>query len=147
MVLFSIYAVIVWFAAARYRRQWRAFASIAAGVAGLIVVALFHAQLARWSQGRIYLPVLQAMLYPYIVLVALVGLYLSVLPRCIPATACGACEYDLRGLGEHDLQGLAALICPECGRRAPHAQAALIATAAPNAECPQSSPAILVRAA
>jgi hypothetical protein len=147
VVLFSIYAVIVWFAAARYRRQWRAFASIAAGVAGLVVIALFHAQLARWSQGRIYLPVLQAMLYPYIVLVALVGLYLSVLPRCVPATACGTCAYDLRGLGEHDLQGLAALVCPECGRHAPRAQAALITAVAPEAASSQSSATILVRAA
>ncbi len=112
MVLFSIYAVIVWFAAARYRRQWGSFASVAAGLAGLILVALLHIQLSRWTNGRIYLPVLQAMLYPYIGLVALVGLYLSCLPRGMAATACRACEYDLTGLAaEH-------VVCPECGREA-----------------------------
>lgn len=130
VVLFSVYAVIVWYAAARYRRTWIALAAVAAGVAGLILVALFHIQLARWSHGRIFLPTLQLMLYPYILLVAAIGLYLSLLPRIIPVTACRTCEYDLRGL--------AAVVCPECGRRPLPDQAAAIATGSPP---PAISPA------
>ncbi len=121
MVLFSIYAVIVWFAAARYRRQWGSFASVAAGLAGLILIALLHIQLSRWTNGRIFLPVLQAMLYPYIGLVALVGLYLSCLPRAMAATACRACEYDLTGLAADRV------VCPECGREASARELAAIA--------------------
>lgn len=112
MILFVIYAVIVWFAAARWRRTPASFAAVGAGVAGLLVVAAFHIMLNRWTGGRIYLPVLQAMLYPYIVLVASIGLYLCCLRRIIPAANCQACEYDLRGLaGER-------VVCPECGHEA-----------------------------
>ncbi len=135
MVLFSIYAVIVWFAAARYRRQWGSFASVAAGTAGLILVALFHIQLSRWTHGRIYLPTLQAVLYPYIGLVAIVGVYLSCLPRAIPETACRACEYDLRGLSAERV------VCPECGREATAQQQALIGWHGSSAVARRDGPA------
>lgn len=119
VVLFSIYAVVVWFAAARYRRRWGSVAAVGAGVAGLVLVAMFHIQLARWTNGRIFLPALQLMLYPYTALVALVGAYLSCLPRIIPPTACASCEYDLRGLQRRE--------CPECGREMPEVQRSLVA--------------------
>jgi hypothetical protein len=106
---FAGYAVLVWYAAARWRRRWESFAWVAAGVAGLVLVALFHLQLSRWTHGGIYLPVLQWLLYPYTGLVAAIGLYLSCLPRTVAEAHCAACGYDLAGLPAET--GL----CPECG--------------------------------
>jgi hypothetical protein len=107
---FVVYAVAIWFAAAKWRRQWRSFAWVIAGGIGLCLIALFHYQLNIWTGGRIYLRVLQVLLYPYTVLVVGMGLYIACLPRQIKATVpCPACEYDLAGL---DLPGL---LCPECG--------------------------------
>ena len=109
MFAFAVYALLVWYNAARWRRHWASFAAVAVGVAGLLLVAYFHLCLNDWTHGRIYLRVLQIMLYPYTVLVAAVGLYIACLPRRVPDHACVKCRYDLRGLaGETD-------VCPECG--------------------------------
>lgn len=109
MIAFVVYAVLIWYAAARWRRRWEAFAWVGGGIAGLVLVALFHLQLSRWTDGRIYLQVMQWMLYPYTGLVGLIGLFLACLPRHLPEAHCPHCEYDLRGLTLRDL------LCPECG--------------------------------
>lgn len=107
MIFFAVYAVIIWYAAARFRRRWEAFAWVAAGAIGLILVALFHWRLSVWTGGRIYLRVLQALLYPYTVLVVVGGLYIACLPRPRSKVHCRVCQYDLAGLEEP--------VCPECG--------------------------------
>ncbi|MCC6659287.1 MAG: hypothetical protein IT437_00205 [Phycisphaerales bacterium] len=115
---FTGYAVLVWFAAARFRRQWKAFAWVGAGIVGLIIVALLHIQLNVWTHGQIYLPVLQSILYPYTVVVAVMGLYLACLPRRVPEAHCTRCRYDLRGL-EREPE-----LCPECGASSTRARPA-----------------------
>lgn len=109
MLLFVLYAVLVWYACARWRRRWLGFACALVGAAGVVGVAIFHIHLNRWSGGRIYLPVLQSLLYPYGVLLLVMGLYIACLPRSRPAISCRRCHYDLAGLEEDEPR------CPECG--------------------------------
>lgn len=112
MFAFAIYAVAVWFAAARWRRTWLSFAAVLAGGLGLVAVAYLHYRLNIWTHGRIYLRVLQVMLYPYTAMVVGMGLYIACLPRAAgerAAVHCPACHYDLAGL---EPEGL---VCPECG--------------------------------
>jgi hypothetical protein len=107
---FVVYAVGVWYAAARWRRRWESFAWILAGFGGLVLVAYFHWRLNIWTHGNIYLPVLRVLLYPYTALVVGVGLFIALLPRrVIPWAHCPACTYDLRGL-DAPVES-----CPECG--------------------------------
>lgn len=106
---FAGYAVLVWYAALRWRRRWESFAWVLAGILGLVLVALLHIQLSRWTRGGIYLPVLQCLLYPYAALVGGIGLYLACLPRRVVAAQCLRCQYDLAGLAGEAEQ------CPECG--------------------------------
>jgi hypothetical protein len=107
---FVVYAVAVWYAAARWRRRWEAFAWILAGFGGLALVAYFHWRLNIWTHGTIYLPVLRVLLYPYTALVVGVGLFIAMLPRrVIPWAHCPGCLYDLRGL-DAPVES-----CPECG--------------------------------
>lgn len=121
MILFVIYAALAWFAAMRWRRTLAAFAAVVAAVGGLVLLAGFHLLLNQWTGGRIFLPGLQMMLYPFTVLVGVIGFYLACLPRSIPDASCRACEYDLRGLASERA------VCPECGRAPTDAQRALIA--------------------
>ena len=109
MFFFAAYAVIVWYAAARWRRRWESFAWVAAGIAGLLLVAYLHYCLNIWTSGRIFLRVLQIMLYPYIALVGVVGFYIACLPRRVVALRCFHCDYDLTGLEVEEPT------CPECG--------------------------------
>lgn len=126
MIAFAFYAVAVWYAAAKWRRQWAAFGWVAAGALGLVMVGYFHWKLNIWTNGRIYFRVLQTLLYPYSVLVVGMGLYLACLPRPLKSLHCEACRYDLKGL-----EGEAAL-CPECGTTHPRLNRG--PTAAPDPE-------------
>jgi hypothetical protein len=101
----------VWYAAAKWRRRWPSFVFVAIGLLVLVGVAYLHYWLSIWTNGRINLPVLRSMLYPYIVLVGLVGVYIACLPRHRPGeNVCHACRYDLTGLK-------LPTPCPECGAR------------------------------
>lgn len=117
MFVFVLYAVTVWLGAARWRRRPGGFVCVFLGFVVLLGVALLHVQLSRWTEGKIYLPVLQSLLYPYIALVTGVGLFIAMLPtraQCVEhENGCAWCGYDLRGLdAERTLR------CPECGRSA-----------------------------
>lgn len=109
MVGFVIYAAIVWWAGYRWRRRWLGFAFVGLGLLGLVSLAILHWRLSEWTHGRIYLPVLQVLLYPYTVLVTAGGVFMAGMPKMLPFR-CATCGYDLEGL-EGDLS-----ICPECGR-------------------------------
>lgn len=126
MIFFAAYALAVWFAAAKWRRRWWAFASVALGMVGLALVAYLHICLNEWTGGKIYLRVMQVFLYPYALLVGVVGIYISCLPRRIAEGACARCEYDLAGLaGESPA-------CPECG--------VPVTPAAPATPSPRAAP-------
>jgi len=105
---FVAFAVIVWFACFRLRRKWRAVGVCALALGILVGVAFFHWKLNQWTNGRIYLPVMQTILYPYIVFVVGIGLYIAALPNGVASHLCEYCRYDMSGLEEP--------LCPECGR-------------------------------
>jgi len=105
------YAVLVWYGALRWRRNWRGVAVVLLGVLGVVFTGYLHWMLNQWTQGRIYLRVLQVLLYPYGALVAGVGFFIAALPRVYTGAQCRSCGYDLRGL-ETDER-----VCPECATR------------------------------
>jgi hypothetical protein len=116
MPLFFVgYAFAVWALAARWRRRIPGFLAVLIGTAGLMALNWLHYKLSDWTEGEIYLPVLQSIMYPYTGLVAVVGVFVACIPR-IHAWQCRQCGYDLRGLspdGKH-MPGRGA-VCPECG--------------------------------
>lgn len=110
MAAFVVYGVLVWWLAFRLRGSWRAYVPPVLGVLGVVAVGWLHLQLNEWTGGRIYLRVLQILLYPYGVMVGAVGLFIAWIP--VQAVGrrdgkCHACLYDLRG----NQTG----VCPECG--------------------------------
>jgi hypothetical protein len=109
--LFVAYAMLVWYWALRFRRSWLGFACVVLGLVGVGLVGYAHWELNKWTNGRICLPVLQSLLYPYGVLVLIVGVFIASLPARYCGTQCRACGYDLTGLEtEHRA-------CPECSTR------------------------------
>lgn len=103
------YAMLVWYLSARYRRTVLAFACALSGTALLAVLAYGH-----WLFGQghpeLFIQGMQILLYPYTVVVGVVGVFIASLPRRYPPGACPRCGYDLAGLG-HPVAN-----CPECGR-------------------------------
>lgn len=111
----AIYAVIIWYLAMRWRRQWPGYGVVAAGFLSLLALDL---AMRRWNHGAAEHPgglvigyeLLAILLRPYAVLLGVVGLFIVCLPRVPPTEAhCRKCHYDLTGLDPR------ALICPECG--------------------------------
>lgn len=109
MFAFVLYAILVWYLAIRWRRRVRGMLALIAGMAGIVVMGYFHALLSRWTDGAVYLPLLQIMLYPYGLLVGGAGLFMLCLPRHRPVAYCKGCGYDLAGLDPEIDR------CPECG--------------------------------
>lgn len=113
MMVFVIYAAMVWWLAAKWRRTWLSFAAVTAGV--LFVLALARGQ--EWfgvvTGIRLVNTMVNALLYPYVVLLGLMGYYIAVLPRPLGEGAhkpCRNCGYDLVGAEEFE-----STLCPECG--------------------------------
>ena len=109
MMLFMFYAVAVWYGAVRWRRSWLGFSWVSMGVLGVLMVIQFHKLLNAWTSYDIYLPVLQFLLWGYVLLVASVGYFIASIPQARGAWCCRRCGYDLTGVpGFSD-------VCPECG--------------------------------
>ncbi len=134
VVFFVVYAVLVWYLAARWRRQWRGLLAAIGGVAGVAFVAFLHWRLSEWTDRGIYLEVLQVLLYPYGIVVGAVALFIAALPRSPRSAHCAHCGYDLHGLTAYGPQGL---ICPECGRRVRGSGVPIPPDASPANEPPQ----------
>ncbi len=107
MLIFPIFAVLIWSLAMQWRRQWPSFAIVSAAVVMLLgMLRIFDA----WHE---HLPpmveVLYEFMWPYIGLTAGIGYYICFLPRPPTEMQCKHCRYDLTGLDLRDLK------CPECG--------------------------------
>jgi len=110
--LFVGYAMLIWYFAAMHRREVLGALAVLAGLLGLVLLNWFHIMLGRWTEGEIYVPVLQTVTYPYSALVVAVGVFIWAIPRRV-GLACTACRYDLEGL---DPMG-GVIVCPECGAK------------------------------
>lgn len=105
---FTGFAVIVWWLAGSNRRTLRGFVFVALGAAFMAMVIAGHYALGVWSEGRIYMEVLQPILYGYGIVVIGMGVYIACLPRRVEhGPSCYACGYDVRLLSSR--------VCPECG--------------------------------
>jgi|GEM_PF-2264360 len=109
MLLFVFYAVAVWYGAVRWRHNWRAFIWVGCGLVGVLLAIQFHTLLDTWTRQDIYLPVLQALLWSYLLLVGSVGFFVACIPPARGPWCCEKCGYDLTGV-----PGFAD-VCPECG--------------------------------
>lgn len=106
------YAFVVWMLAYRWRREPSGYMAAAGGLGGLLGIAWLHYRLSVWTDGAVYLPMLQTLLYPYTALVSVVGFVLASVVRPFRAGGgrfCAYCRHDLVGLP--DTQP----VCPECG--------------------------------
>lgn len=114
--LFVGYALLVWWPACVWRRRPWGFLAVFVGTAVLIGAILLHSYIGAVLKQRgidIYTPVLQHLLWPYMLLVTGVGLFIASLPRRYAEGRCHACGYDLAGIGPDER------CCPECGKEIP----------------------------
>lgn len=133
MFLFVIYAALFWWLSVKHRRTWTGFAWAFGGFLGLCLLGYIHYRMDIWTNHRIYLPVLQTILYPYAALVLIVSLFLASLPPKFRGIACRQCGYDLTGLE------VARPRCPECGRQHAVVAARPLACAVCSADMKQLS--------
>ncbi len=116
MILFAIYAVLIWFFAARWRRTLKGFSVVFLGAA----LALLTTYVAfRFLAKDTFVP-LSLLLTAEGVAVLSVGLFIVCLPARPDGRHCGYCWYDMSGLDA------TVPVCPECGgqREFPRASAA-----------------------
>lgn len=111
MFMFVVYALLVWYAALRWRRRSAGILTIAAAMFGLHLFNLVHGDIARAFGYDA--DIFRGLMYPYMGLVAVIGLYLYSFPRELPRgrVHCRACWFDLSDHEELD----ADTPCPECG--------------------------------
>lgn len=109
MLLFPLYAAIVWYGCYRFRRQFLGYAAFAAGVLGIVLLLWLDIRLTRWLLNQHPAPGLLMMLSAEGCIVFLIGGYLVMTPRERAAMPCRRCAYELAGLDDHDPR------CPECG--------------------------------
>lgn len=110
LVLFPLYAFLVWYACLRWRRRVLGVAALAMGI--MLIALLAHLDLAirRWLHMTDTGPLFRFMLYAEGGMVGMVGALLVLLPPTRRAqTPCRRCGYELLGLDD------ANPTCPECG--------------------------------
>ena len=110
MLIFPIFATLVWALAMHWRRQWQSFAAVTGSI---LFLYLIFRLLYVWQE---HLPPLSALAYgellwPYIGLTGAIGYYICFLPRPPTETQCRKCRYELSGLNPKGLN------CPECGQQ------------------------------
>ncbi len=108
MIIFSIYALVIWWAAYHGRRTWRGFAA-ALGGGSFVLPAIDPLVYVAWLLAGERPTWLFVFFYAYAGVLVLVGLMLAVLPRRDEVHPCDACGYELAGID--------ARVCPECGGR------------------------------
>jgi len=108
VLIFPIFASLVWSLAMVWRRRWPSFAIV---TAALVLLVGMMRMIDTWNE---HLPsmvkIVYELMWPYIGLTGAVGYYICLLPRPFTGVlTCRGCGYDLAGL---DPKGLH---CPECG--------------------------------
>ncbi|GAB5495816.1 MAG: hypothetical protein Phyf2KO_08960 [Phycisphaerales bacterium] len=114
MLLFVFYAILVWYGALQGRRRVTGVCALAFGIFALVVFNTVHFRIAQHFGYEQYVPVFRVLMYPYMGMVGLVGLFLVTLPIELPRGEihCKACRYDLTVLKPEFMEGAP---CPECG--------------------------------
>lgn len=110
MLFFPLYAIAVWLLIAKWRRTWRGFFALLAGIAGVGLLTFFYRQVGIWFHNELPIHGLMALLIGTGALVGVVGAYILVLPIRRTTGHCPWCGYDLGGHEEDEPQ------CPECGK-------------------------------
>lgn len=118
MVAFTVYAILVGYLAARWRRRLSGVLVVIGAEVLLVGLAWLHYQIPMLAArghpalANIDIQPFQMFFYPYIVLIGVVGGFIVAMPRKAPVDSCWYCRYDLSNL----LDEPGVLICPECGR-------------------------------
>ncbi|MBC7770881.1 MAG: hypothetical protein H7210_00165 [Pyrinomonadaceae bacterium] len=110
MLLFPLYAGIMWLLAAKWRREWKGFAVVLGGTLFMLFIEYTLYKLGALNIGSIDPGGALGLLVPFTVFVSAVGLFIACQPRSAPSEVhCKTCFYDLTGLDPVELT------CPECG--------------------------------
>ncbi len=108
MIIFSIYALLIWWGAYTGRRTWRGF-SVAIAGAVVVLPAIDPLVYLAWMMMGERPNWLFIFFYAYSAVIALAGVFLATMPRADANRPCHKCGYDLHGID--------AGVCPECGER------------------------------
>lgn len=65
----------------RWRRRWLGLLWVLGGILGVLIMIHFHVLLEAWTPYTIYLPVLQTLLWSYVLLVGSIGLFVVCIPH------------------------------------------------------------------
>jgi hypothetical protein len=110
LVLFPLYAFLVWYACLRWRRQLMGVAALVVGILLILLLAQLDVAIRRALHLADNGPLFRFMLYAEGGMVGMVGALLVLLPpRRNAHTPCRSCGYELLGLDDVNPT------CPECG--------------------------------
>lgn len=110
MLLFPLYAIVIWLLAAHWRRTWKAFAAVFLGTFILLLIEYTLFRVADLKFDLVQPKQALGLLIPFTFLVFFVGLFIACQKRPVPSPIhCTTCHYDLSGLNPISLR------CPECG--------------------------------
>lgn len=110
LILFPLYAVLVWYACYRWRRHFLGVAALAAGVLGVAFLAWLDVVLTRLISNRFPSMLFLLLLGAEAGVLIPVGIFVWLVPRERAAMPCGGCGYELKGLEAETPK------CPECGK-------------------------------
>jgi len=109
VVLFPLYAMLVWALTWRTRRTWLASVTVLAGVLGVCILGLLHRFTELVFPVHVSGPIFPLLLATEAAIILVVGTFIAVLPRHRIDRPCRRCRYELVGLDDPNPT------CPECG--------------------------------
>lgn len=109
VILLPVYAILIWFVIAFFRRRWQAFVILA--LSGFPVLLLTHLciQYIPLPSGEPKPSWLYGISGAYAMLILVIGFVIAVQHHTRTVHDCHACGYDLTGTTSR--------VCPECGER------------------------------
>lgn len=109
VILFAIYAALVWYGCWRYRRRWQGVVWFATAIFGMYFLWRLYTALVRFSKGAWDTSSMLLLFGAEAFIVIMVGGTLLAVRRDKVERPCRRCRYELKGLEELNPQ------CPECG--------------------------------